>query len=282
MELLNIKQMLKDAEENHYAVGAFNFCNAETAKAIIDEGTRKRSPVMMISAAWEMDLVGPKAMIELIKFFGNETDVPICVHLDHATDIESVKRCIDAGFPSVMIDGSHTATFEENVELTKSVVDIAKPYGIAVEGELGSVGRVDDETQEGTDFSMLTDPEQAAEFVALTGIDALAVAIGNGHGMYPQAPELDFARLKLIREAVDIPLVLHGGSGTPVDQLHKAIEIGISKVNVASELARAYIGAIDNRQKNNWYSITLTQARDAVSAVTGRWMDILGCSNRIR
>lgn len=282
MKLLNIVEMLRDAEENHYAVGAFNFCNGETAKAVIDAGTTKRSPVMMISAAWELDLVGPKAMVELIKFFADQTDVPICIHLDHATDIESVRRCIEAGFPSVMIDGTHTGSYEENIKLTKSVVEMAKPLGVTVEGELGAVGRVDALSAEGADNFSYTDPDQAAEFVALTGIDALAISIGNGHGLYPQAPQLDFDRLTAIRKSVRVPLVLHGGSGTPVNQLRRAVEIGISKVNVASELAHAFMSTIDNRAQDIWYATALTQARDAVSAVVCRWMDTLGSSGRIK
>lgn len=281
MKLQNIIQILKDAQDKHYAVGAFNFCNAETAKAIIDAASFKNSPVIMISAPWELDLVGPKAMVQLIKFYADETGIPVCIHVDHATDIDSVRRCIEAGFPSVMIDGTHIGSYEENIALTRAVVEMAKPLGITVEGELGAVGRVDSLSAEGADRFSYTDPEQAAEFVALTGIDALAISIGNGHGLYRQAPKLDFDRLAAIRKAVDVPLVLHGGSGTPTDQLHHAIELGISKVNVASELAQAYLAAIDNRSQNEWYATVLTHARDAVSTVVCKWMDILGSSGRI-
>lgn len=282
MSFVDITQMLRDAEANHYAVGAFNYCNAETAKAIIDEGCRKKSPIMMICGPWELDLVGPRMLVQMAQILSEEVNAPVCLHLDHATDMDTVKRCIDAGFPSVMIDGSHTDTYEENVSITRAVVEIAKPLGITVEGELGAVGRVDDCSPEACDKSMLTDPDQAAEFVALTGIDALAVAIGNGHGMYPQAPELDFDRLKAIRCATKVPIVLHGGSGTPAAQLHQAIDLGISKVNVATELAHAYLAAIDNRAEGLWYAWALIQARDAVSAVVGRWMDELGSSGRTK
>jgi ketose-bisphosphate aldolase len=282
MSFVNITKMLQDAEENHYAVGAFNYCTSETAKAIIDEGCRKKSPIMMICGPWELDLVGPNMMARMVDILSDEAGAPVCLHLDHATDIDTVKRCIDAGFPSVMIDGSHCDTYEQNVALTRAVVEIAKPYGITVEGELGAVGRVDDDSPEVNDKTLLTDPAQAAEFVHLTGVDALAVGIGNGHGMYPQAPQLDFERLKAIRSVVTVPLVLHGGSGTPADQLHQAIDLGVSKVNVASELARAYLKAIDDRKPGLWYAWALIQARDAVSEVVGRWMDELGCSGRVK
>ncbi|MHB1458145.1 MAG: class II fructose-bisphosphate aldolase, partial [Armatimonadota bacterium] len=239
MSFVNITKMLKDAEAGHYAVGAFNYCNAETAKAIIDEGARKKSPVMMICGPWELDLVGPNMLVKMVDILSEEAGVEVCLHLDHATDVETVKRCIDAGFPSVMIDGSHCNTYEENVTLTRMVVEMAKPFGITVEGELGSVGRVDDCSPEANDKSLLTDPAQAAEFERLTGVDALAVGIGNGHGMYPQSPVLDFERLQEIRNVVTVPIVLHGGSGTPAHQLHQAIDLGVSKVNVASELGRS-------------------------------------------
>ena len=285
MKLVGLTPMLQNAQERHYAVGAFNYCNAETAQAVVETGCSLRSPVMFITGPWEIPLLGAKMMVDIAQWVADRADVPVCLHLDHATSIELVKECIDAGFPSVMIDAS-AQDFEENVRLTKLVVDMAHPLGLTVEGELGAVGRVDDSSVEGDVEASLTDPDKAAEFVKRTGVDALASAIGNAHGIYTQRPVLDFDRLAAIREATGVPLVLHGGSGTPPDQLHRAIDIGISKVNVASELGRAFLNAITaaDKAKNGkaWYGHALVDAKAAVAEVVARWMNELGSTGRIQ
>lgn len=284
MELIGLDRMLKEAQANHYAVGAFNYCNVETAQAIMEKGCELRSPVMYIIGPCEIPLLGAKMMVNIARLVAAEADVPVCLHLDHAKDIDLVKECIEAGFPSVMMDASQYE-FEENVRLTKLVVDMAHAKGITVEGELGAVGMVDNSVSEGEVVTSLTDPNKAAEFVERTGIDALAIAIGNAHGIYTQSPVLDFERLQAIRNATSIPLVLHGGSGTPVDQLHQAIDIGISKVNVASELGRAFLNAlhkyhVDNHGKG-WYAYAIGDAKTAVAQVVDRWMHELGSVNRV-
>lgn len=271
--------MLEDAQKNRYAVGAFNYCNAESAQAIAEVGCELRSPVMFITGPWEIPILGAKMMVQIADWIAKEADVPVCLHLDHAADIELIKECIEAGFPSVMIDASRY-DFEENVRLTKIVVDMAHAKGITVEGELGAVGRVDDSTVEGEGEASLTEPDKAAEFVERTGVDALASAIGNAHGIYTQKPVLDFQRLEAIRNATGIPLVLHGGSGTPADQLHRAIDIGISKVNVASELGRAFLNAIEqfdaSKDHKGWWGHAVIEGKSAIKQVTARWMNELG------
>ncbi len=284
MELVSLKPMLDEARRGGYAVGAFNFCNAETALATIEAGRELRSPIMFITAPMEMLMLGPRLAVQLIRWMANEVDVPVCLHLDHATSIDDIRECIDAGFPSVMIDASRES-FEENIRLTRLVVEMARPRGIAVEAELGAVGRVDAATFEGAgSVSGLTDPGQAAEFVERTGIDALAVAIGNAHGIYTQRPVLDFERLEAITNAVPVPIVLHGGSGTEPWQLEKAVQLGICKVNVASELARAYLnginGAMEREKGNIWYSFALNEGKEAVKQVVARWMRQLGSAGR--
>lgn len=275
--------MIEEARKGHYAVGAFNYCNVETAQAIVEAGCRLRSPVLLITGPWEIPLVGAKTLVRIAHSMAKAADVPVCLHLDHAADLELVRECIEAGFPSVMMDAS-AHDFEENVRLTKAVVDMAHPRGITVEGELGAVGRVDDAVVEGGREASLTDPAQAAEFVERTGIDALAPAIGNAHGIYPQRPVLDFERLEAIRNATGVPLVLHGGSGTEPDQLQRAIDIGIGKVNVASELSRAFLSAIEQAMaKSNgkmWYAHALVEAKTAVAEVVSRWMGQLGCAGK--
>lgn len=284
MKLIGLDPLLKEAQENHYAVGAFNYLNAETAQAIVEVGCELRSPVMFITGPWELPLLGTKMMVDIANWVASEADVPVCLHLDHAIEIDMVKECIEAGFPSVMIDASGQE-FEENVRITKLVVDMAHAKGVTVEGELGAVGRVDDSSVEGAGGASLTDPEKAAEFVERTGVDALATAIGNAHGIYTQRPVLDFERLEAIRKATGVPLVLHGGSGTPPDQLHRAIEIGISKVNVASELGRAFLNAIEefdeSRGGKAWWGHAMVAAKSAIKPVTARWMKQLGSAGKI-
>jgi len=276
--------MLEEAQKNHYAVGAFNYCNAESAQAIAEVGCELRSPVMLITGPWEVPILGAKMLADIAKWVAAEASVPVCLHLDHATEIELVRECIEAGFPSVMIDASRH-NFEENIRLTKMVVDMAHPRGITVEGELGAVGRVDDSTVEGEGESSLTEPDRAAEFVERTGVDALASAIGNAHGIYTQRPILDFERLTAIRYATGIPLVLHGGSGTPADQLHQAIDIGISKVNVASELGRAFLNAIErfdeSRDHKAWWGHAIIDAKSAIKQVVARWTKELGSVGKV-
>jgi len=284
VKLVGLMPMLEQAHRARYAVGAFNFCNAETAQAIVEAGVRLRSPVLLITGPWEIPLLGAKTLVEIAALAAATADVPVCLHLDHAEDLELVGECIEAGFPSVMMDAS-AHDFEANIRLTKTVVEMARPRGATVEGELGAVGRVDDSVVEGGHRALLTDPGQAAEFVERTGIDALAVAIGNAHGIYPQRPVLDFDRLEAIRRATGIPLVLHGGSGTEPDQLQRAIDIGISKVNVASELGRAYLNAIEDAvassNRNVWYAHALAQAKKAVADTAGRWMRALGSAGQV-
>lgn len=281
MGLVTLTQMLKDAQKNNYAVGAFSYCNAETGQASVEKGCEFRSPVIFIAGPWEISLLGAKMLAGISKILSGNADIPICLHLDHATDIELVQECINAGFSSVMMDAS-ACDFEENIRLTKMVVKMAHAKGVSVEGEIGALGRVDNFSVEGSADASLTDPSQAAEFAERTGVDALAISIGNAHGIYPQRPELDLDRLQIIRNLTDVPLVLHGGSGTPEDQLKRAIQIGITKVNVASELARAFISTIQKAEiKQEWYSHTLGNAKSAFGDLVGKWMQILESVGRI-
>jgi ketose-bisphosphate aldolase len=281
LELTGLTQMLQDARAGGYAVGAFNFCNAETAACVIDEACAQRSPAMLIIGPWEIALMGVDLIAASLHHLAARADVPVCLHLDHATDLELIEACLKAGFPSVMMDAS-TQDFEGNCELTRAAAEMAHAYGATVEGELGAVGRVDDGTPEGAHEGNLTDPAMAAEFVRRTGVDALAVGIGNAHGMYPQAPELDFQRLAQIRETVSVPLVLHGGSGTPTDQLTRAIGLGIAKVNVASELSRAFNAAVAAAYAETdgkiWWAHALARGKTPVRETIARWMCQLGCA----
>ena len=283
MKLVGLNDLLPEAQSQRYAVGAYNYTNFESAMAIAETGCRLRSPVMYIIGPCEIPLLGVNAVVDIARYTASVSDVPVCLHLDHATDIKLVSDCIEAGFPSVMMDASQHS-FEENIRLTRLVVQMAHAKGVTVEGELGAVGKVADHITEGAARSELTDPSKAAEFVERTGVDALAVAIGNAHGLYTQAPVLDFARLQDIRNCVSVPIVLHGGSGTPKDQLAQAIDIGISKVNVASELSKAFMTSLYDyyvtHDGKGWYAEALEGAKHAISSVVERWMKQLGSVNR--
>lgn len=280
-EFTTLRDMLARARIEKYAVGGFNFCNAETAQVVFREAMRLRSPAMLISSAVEVKLCGMEDTVEIVKIIARSVDVPVCIHLDHTDDVETVYRAVNAGFSSVMIDGSHFP-FEKNVEMTKAVVEYAHNKGVSVEGELGAIGENKDAQHEGVGPQCLTDPQKAAEFVARTGVDALAISIGNAHGFYSKRPSLDFELLKAIRDQVDIPLVLHGGSGTPLDQLHKAIDLGICKVNVATDIGKAFTDSFVQTMTagGTWWIVALQQANEAIAPVVRRWIKDLGSDGK--
>ena len=280
-EFTTLKDMLTKARRERYAVGGFNFCNAETAQAVFSETETLRSPAMIIAAASEVQLCGMAETVKIVRLVAENITVPICLHLDHTDDVKTVCEAVDAGFSSVMIDGSHFP-FEQNIEMTKAVVKYAHNKGVSVEGELGAIGQNKDAQHEGVGPQSLTDPKLAAEFVERTGVDALAVSIGNSHGFYAKRPELDFSLLQEIAQNVDVALVLHGGSGTPLDQLQKAISLGICKVNVASEIGRAFTETFTQRMAAGgvWWVMALQEAKQAIGPVVRRWIDQLGSAGK--
>jgi tagatose 1,6-diphosphate aldolase GatY/KbaY len=281
--LVNLEPLLAPAQRFGYAVPGLICCNAETAQAVVEQGTALRSPVLLMAGSWEIPLLGAQMLVEIAAWLASRCDVPVCLHLDHAAEQDLVQECLEAGFPSVMMDASQH-DFAENIRRTRAAVEMARGFGATVEGELGAVGRVGDSAVEGAGGASLTDPALVAEFVERTGVDALAVAIGNAHGFYAQRPDLDFERLEAIRAATGIPLVLHGGSGTPPEMLRRAVEIGISKVNVASELSQAHLAALGQAVAPEagwiWFAEAQARAKAAVAQVAARWMRLLGCAGR--
>ncbi|MCC8180861.1 MAG: class II fructose-bisphosphate aldolase [Planctomycetes bacterium] len=283
MPLVNMKEMLNRAYAGGYAVGGFDGFNAETFQAIIQAGLEKKAPALCICGTSEHALLGAKATAAVSSPLSDLYGIPFCLHLDHGRTFEDVVDAIDGGFKSVMIDGSQFS-FEENIAITKRVVDYARPKGVSVEAEIGAMGSVTDSSHEGgpkfrTEF---TDPAQAAEFVDKTGCDFLAISIGNTHGLYTKPPCLQLDLLAEIRAAVSVPLVLHGGSGTPEDQLKKAVSLGISKVNVASELNRAfnncYVDAVTTNSQ--WWAMAKAEAIAEARKVMMRWIDMLGSAGK--
>ena len=233
-------EMIKTAREGRYAVPAFNAENMEMVQAIVSAAESVRSPVMIQTTMPTVKYIGEDMAVAMVKTAAERATVPVALHLDHCTSFDAVMRALWAGYTSVMFDGSKMP-FEENVALTRKVVDAARPMGVTVEAELGTVGGKEDNVSASIIY---TEPEEAEEFVERTGVDILAIAIGTAHGFYKGEPKLDFDRIDVIRHRIDTPLVLHGGSGIPTESVKRAISLGMSKVNFATELRAAMTGAV--------------------------------------
>ncbi len=240
MPLVTSKELLQRAFEEHYAIGAFNANNMEQVQAIVEAAQEERAPVILQVSQGAIRYAGLEMAAGMVKIIASQVNIPVVLHLDHGTSFEQNILCLRAGFTSLMFDGSKLP-FEENVAITRKVCEVAHAVGIPVEAELGQVLQVTDKvTPEDVERAM-TDPDQAAEFIRLTGADSLAVAIGSIHAMREQEATLDIDRLKAIRKKVNIPLVLHGSSGVKDESLLEAIENGISKINVATYLNQAFV-----------------------------------------
>lgn len=238
MPLVTTKKMLQDAQDGHYAVGAFNVENMEMIMAVIEAAQELNAPVIMQTTPSTVKYAGMDFYLANVKAAAARAAVPVAIHLDHGSGFGLAMQALRTGYTSIMIDGSHEG-FEENIAVTKAVVDACSPSDIPVEAELGKVGGKEDDL-DGGEGDGYTDPQQAREFVERTGASSLAIAIGTAHGLYKGEPKLDQERLSEIRRAVSVPLVLHGASGVPDEAVREAISRGICKVNYATELRIAY------------------------------------------
>jgi len=240
MSLSTFQKMLADAKERKYAIGSFNAWDVYSAKNITLTAEKMRSPVIISLWQPELDFAGERQLYELCVSFAAAVSVPVAIFIDHAKDVQAVERAIRLGATSVMIDGSHLP-LEENIALTARAAELAHSAGVSIEGEIGVLGEEDGSEP---DEAFYTDEHEAEVFVRDTGIDALAVAIGNAHGYYKRAPRLDLDRLAAIGSRVDVPLVLHGGSGIPPNDLQAAIDRGITKVNFGAEPRTAFMDGL--------------------------------------
>jgi len=266
MPLTTNKELLTLARKGGYAVGAFNINNLEILQAIVTAGEAERSPAIIAVSEGAIQYAGMPYLISMVRTAAAQTSTPISLHLDHGKDLEVIRSCIDNGFTSVMIDGSEFE-FEKNIEVTKKVVEMAKRKGVSVEAELGRLKGIEEKISVSEKEAILTDPQAAVDFVKRTEVDALAIAIGTSHGAYKFKGEvkLDFERLKEIARKVSIPLVLHGASGVPSavleraerfgaklpgakgipdEAIQKAIGLGISKINIDTDLRLSFVGAL--------------------------------------
>lgn len=245
MYIISSKNMLKQAQAEGYAVPAFNIHNLETLQVVVETAAQYRSPVMLAGTPGTYSYGGVENLISLVKALAHQYQLPLVLHLDHHEASEDIFHKVRAGIRSVMIDGSHLP-FEENITQVKEVTEFCHRYDVSVEAELGRLGGQEDDLVVDARDSAYTSPQAAAEFVRRTRIDSLAVAIGTAHGLYTHEPHLDFDRLALIRQHVDIPLVLHGASGLTEADIRQCIQLGICKVNVATELKIAFADALKN------------------------------------
>ena len=309
MPFVTTKEMFKKAYEGHYAVGAFNVNNMEIVQGIVDAAKEEESPLILQVSAGARKYAKHSYLLHLVEAAMEDTGLPIALHLDHGADFDICKACVDGGFTSVMIDGSKYP-FEENIELTKRVVDYAHNKGVVVEAELGKLAGVEDAVKVNTKDATYTDPDQAVEFVERTGVDSLAIAIGTSHGAYKfkGKPELDFARLEKITNMLPgFPLVLHGAStvipefvaecnkyggklagaqGCPEDMLKKAGTYGVCKINIDTDLRlamTAYIRKYLYEHPEDFDPRSyLGKGREAIKMMVAHKMrDVLNSSHRL-
>lgn len=288
--LVSMKDMLADARKHHYAIPAFDVSNYEMMKAVLETCEEEKSPALLMGLGVDLVGKGLPLMTAMVSEASKYFSVPVCFHLDHATDFEAIKAAADAGFSSVMYDGS-VLPFAENAKKTAEVVAFAHARGLTVEAELGHVGNdmvgSGGDTSEGEDAeATLTVPEEVAKFVELTDVDALAVAIGTSHGVYRKTPTLRIDRLDEITAVCDRPLVLHGGSGTPDEQMQAAIAHGITKINIYSDVVgamnaglKAKLNAMTN--PSTWPFIVFEDARKMMKDVIREKLHVFGSAGRI-
>lgn len=244
--LLNLKEILSVAKENSFAVGAFNTSDVALVRAVVEEAERTNTPAILQFAPGEFKYATPY-FFEYVRKRVENSRVPFALHLDHGKTLEECVMAIKAGFTSVMLDGSEMS-FEENMKATKAVSDIAHLANVSVEGELGTIGTMGNSDEGGVKNITYTDPKDVVAFVEHTNVDALAIAIGTAHGIYPKdfKPELQLELLKEINAITRVPLVLHGGSDNPDEEIRKACEIGIQKVNISSDIKQEFFKTVLN------------------------------------
>lgn len=275
MRALSIEQLTACRSAGR-AVAAFSVYNGEQIRGVVAAAESAGSPVLLQAGSSSFGHLGRAGLIALALAAADATSAQVGVHLDHSRDLDEAAHCLQAGYTSVMIDGSHLS-FEDNIDLTTEVVALAHRHGAWVEAELtGTAG--DEDVSIAVAEAALTDPAQAVEFVARTGVDALAVAVGNVHGLSAAPPALDLARLARIAEQVSVPLVLHGASGIDATDLRAAVRLGVAKVNINTELRRAFLGTLPAPGSLTGDSLpaALAPAIAAVEAVCREWIARLG------
>ena len=284
MSLVTLREILADCQHEGWAVPAFDVINYETVVASLEGAAAERAPVILMVLPSHTPLSQWPGLVAMVQAQAAGLDLPVCLHLDHAIDLEQVEAALDLGFSSVMIDGS-TLPLAANISLTRQVVESAHARGVSVEAELGHVGGGDEVLDEDEAAGRLTPVGDAARFVDETQVDALAVAIGTVHGLYRAEPKLDFERLAALRAAVPVPLVMHGGSGTPDQDIRRTIREGICKINIWTEISLAFAATLREELSDPAASRPLYQVMAAAQAtaqdVVQHKIRLLGAAGRV-
>jgi fructose-bisphosphate aldolase class II/tagatose 1,6-diphosphate aldolase GatY/KbaY len=265
-----------------YAVPAFCTWNAESMDIVLSVAERMQAPVILMQGPGEFPVLRPALMAAVAQAIEALHKVSAALHLDHGDSMELVRQCVDARYTSVMLDFS-ARSFEENSDALRQVVEMAHPHGITVEGEIGKIGKADEATAEGGASSAFTDPAEAARYVKATGVDLLAVSVGNKHGFYRGDPHLEFGLLEQLHAVVSVPLVMHGGTGIPARDIQRSVSLGIAKVNVASELVHGFRGSLTSQWErgiNLWSPLAVAEARKIMEPVVEKWITITGAAGK--
>jgi tagatose 1,6-diphosphate aldolase GatY/KbaY len=290
MSIVNAKEIMMEAARGKYAVGAFNITNLIQMEAVVEAAIDKKAPLIIQTSVKPSKFLGRHVLVAIYRALAESAPIPICLHLDHCTEVDYCKQCADVGYTNIMIDASKQ-NYEENIRQAKEVVDYSHSVGnISVEAELGTVSGVEDQVKVAEDEAQLANPAQAVEFVERTGVDIFAPAIGTAHGVYKtKNPKVDFDRLGKINQilngsGVKTPLVVHGGTGLPEDYIKRLIEMGGAKFNVSTELKRTLIDATygyisAKREEYDPGKIDIA-VKDAIRSVVGHWIDMLGSAGK--
>ncbi|MBZ4651171.1 MAG: class II fructose-bisphosphate aldolase [Thermoanaerobacter sp.] len=276
-----MNDLLIEARKNKYAIGGFNFNFYDDALGIVLGAYELSSPVFLMASEGTVKFLGVKKIVNYAKQLKEDFNIPIVLHLDHGKNIEIIKECINDGFDSIMYDGS-LLDFENNVKNTRMIAELCHDRGIPLEGELGRISGIEENVENIDDA--LTNPDSVVEFIERSKVDSLAIAIGNAHGLYKGKPKLDFERLSKINDISSVPLVLHGGTGIPLEDIKKAIKLGISKVNIGTEIKityfktiKRYIGTINKNDVRHLISTIQNDIKELVK----QYIEIFGSFNRI-
>ncbi len=290
MSIVNAKEIMLVAAKEKYAVGAFNITDLVQMEGVIDAAIAKKFPLIIQTSVKPSKFLGVDVLVAIYRTIAASAPIPICLHLDHSTEMDHCKKCADAGYTNIMIDASKQS-YDENIRMTKEIVDYCHKVGkISVEGELGTVSGVEDQVKVAEDETQLANPTQAVEFVERTGLDIFAPAIGTAHGVYKtKNPKVDFERLGKINQLLNgkttkTPLVVHGGTGLPEDYIKKLIEMGGAKFNVSTELKRTMIDAqydYINGHREEYDPGKVDEAvRKAIREAVSHWIDMLGSAGK--
>jgi fructose-bisphosphate aldolase class II len=287
MSFVTTKEMLKEAQKGRYAIGAFNANNMEIIQAIVETAEEERAPVILQASQGAIKYAGLDMIVAMVKVMAEKAKIPVALHLDHGTDYYQNIKCLRAGFTSLMYDGSKLP-FDENVEMTKKVVEMAHACDIPVEAELGQIGKMGNSDEPGVALEKVKEsmavPEEAVKFVELTGIDFLAAAVGTIHGCRTPFAKLDIPRIEKIRELTGVPLVLHGASGANDEEVRKGIAAGICKINIDTRIRLYFVKKMREVLEKNPEEIDprkiLGPAKEAAKEIIRDRMRVFGCSGK--